>query len=163
MTRYVVGFLFADYSWGKCVALIRKSHPEWQRGKFNGIGGRIEPGEGPLAAMVREFREEAGCDDSIAWSEFAVLQDARGWAIHFFRATAHHDAHFAAEANTKGADEPIVICSVDGMGTRIKEGRALPNLGWLIPLALDPDVSLATVLEERSGERAAVMAPEPLA
>jgi 8-oxo-dGTP pyrophosphatase MutT (NUDIX family) len=57
--------------------LIRKTHPEWMKGKLNGIGGKIEkkeellidpddPGkntwlmETPPEAMIREFYEETG-------------------------------------------------------------------------------------------------------
>lgn len=55
---YVVGYAFrSDYG---AVALIEKRKPAWQAGKLNGIGGKIEPGESPEAAMSREFLEEAG-------------------------------------------------------------------------------------------------------
>jgi hypothetical protein len=38
--EYVCGFMFAnDFTE---VALIRKNKPEWQRGKLNGIGGKVE-------------------------------------------------------------------------------------------------------------------------
>lgn len=54
--------------------LIRKTHPEWQKGKLNGIGGKIEKKEKltsngivdhwlletPFEAMIREFHEETG-------------------------------------------------------------------------------------------------------
>jgi 8-oxo-dGTP pyrophosphatase MutT (NUDIX family) len=29
------------------VLLIEKQKPAWQRGKLNGVGGKIEPGENP--------------------------------------------------------------------------------------------------------------------
>lgn len=54
--RYVLGFYFVDDK----VALIRKTKPSWIAGKLNGLGGKILPGEMPIAAMVREFREESG-------------------------------------------------------------------------------------------------------
>lgn len=56
MNRFVLGF----YITRSGAILICKTRPEWQRGKWNGIGGRIEEGETPLQAMVREFEEEAG-------------------------------------------------------------------------------------------------------
>ena len=58
MKHYVVGFLFSDDR--KKVVLIEKTHPGWQKGKWNGIGGHIEEGELPKDAMQREFNEEAG-------------------------------------------------------------------------------------------------------
>ncbi len=70
----VVGFLFSeDFSY---VVLIEKSKPEWQAGRLNGVGGKIEEGEEPLDAMRREFKEEAGLDIQ-HWIEFAHLSDAR--------------------------------------------------------------------------------------
>jgi 8-oxo-dGTP pyrophosphatase MutT (NUDIX family) len=68
--RYVLGFCLTPYG----TVLIRKSKPEWQRGKWNGIGGSIEPGETPLDAMVREFQEEAGTHTTRNdWMELLTL------------------------------------------------------------------------------------------
>jgi 8-oxo-dGTP diphosphatase len=72
--EYVCGFMFdrdMDY-----VVLVRKAKPLWQKGKLNGVGGKVEvketvkavPGltngfhiyEKPTEAMAREFKEETG-------------------------------------------------------------------------------------------------------
>ncbi len=58
MQEYVCGFMFSPDK--KQVALIRKTKPEWQKDLLNGIGGKIESGESPHEAMVREFYEESG-------------------------------------------------------------------------------------------------------
>lgn len=42
------------------VALIRKNRPQWLAGKWNAIGGKIEDGEVPIIAAMRELAEEAG-------------------------------------------------------------------------------------------------------
>jgi len=57
MKRYVVGFAFDSQGW---FALIEKNRPDWQKGLWNGIGGKIEGDESPADAMSREFHEEAG-------------------------------------------------------------------------------------------------------
>jgi 8-oxo-dGTP pyrophosphatase MutT (NUDIX family) len=56
--EYVLGFVF-NLDKTK-VALMRKTKPEWQRGRLNGIGGKIELGETSITAMHREFKEETG-------------------------------------------------------------------------------------------------------
>lgn len=70
MKKYVAGFLFS--SDGTMVALVEKQKPDWQKGKLNAIGGKIEEGESALQAMQREFKEEAGLDIS-NWTLFCVL------------------------------------------------------------------------------------------
>lgn len=57
MTHYVLGFAFDDL--GR-VALIQKEKPAWQKGRWNGVGGKVEEDETPTQAMVREFHEETG-------------------------------------------------------------------------------------------------------
>lgn len=44
---------------GDDVLLLYRRRPP-NRGKWNGVGGRLEPGETPLAACLREVREETG-------------------------------------------------------------------------------------------------------
>lgn len=84
-TRYCVGLAFnAGMTY---VALVKKTHPEWQAGKWNGVGGKLEPGESPLEAMRREFSE--GCSiQTVDWDLFVMLSgvtDAfEGWEVSFF-------------------------------------------------------------------------------
>lgn len=72
MNRYVVGFLFDDDM--KNILLIRKNRPAWQAGKLNGVGGKIERFEQPIAAMAREFYEEAGEDTPATWAHVCTLR-----------------------------------------------------------------------------------------
>lgn len=58
MNKYVVAFIFTPgLTW---VNLIRKNKPQWQKGALNGIGGKIEEGESPMQAVIRELKEESG-------------------------------------------------------------------------------------------------------
>jgi 8-oxo-dGTP diphosphatase len=70
--RYVVGFAFNSFE--NAVVLIKKTHPEWQKGKLNGIGGHIEAGETPLEAMIREASEETGIETDFNWVHYASMQ-----------------------------------------------------------------------------------------
>ena len=56
--EYVLGFAFDEKK--ENVLLIKKLRPQWQLNKLNGIGGKIEPNEPPIDAMIREFEEECG-------------------------------------------------------------------------------------------------------
>lgn len=128
MKRWVVGFLFQ----GDRVALVAKTHPEWQAGKLNGVGGKVESDETPLQAMQREFAEEAGAQVE-DWREFAVLNVEAG-AIHFFCSHGEHEL--------KSLTEEIVSWHpLSDLATL----PVIPNLHWLIPLALDVEKRHAVV------------------
>jgi len=72
--EYVNGFLFFKRDGFDKVLLILKNRPKWQAGCFNGIGGKVEPGELHIDAMRREFWEEAGVETNILWREFGVVE-----------------------------------------------------------------------------------------
>lgn len=56
------------------LAIVRKRKPDWQANKLNAVGGKIEEGETPLEAMVREFEEEAGIQTQPEeWEYFGSL------------------------------------------------------------------------------------------
>jgi len=123
--HFVCGFLFTPDR--TKVLLIRKRRPTWQAGKLNGVGGKIEAfDESPLAAMVREFREEAGLliPD---WREVLTLT-APDWHTHFYRAFGDVAA---ARAIT---DEQLEVHPA-----RALPPDTIPNLRWMIPLMLDDD------------------------
>jgi 8-oxo-dGTP pyrophosphatase MutT (NUDIX family) len=57
------------------VVLIRKTKPDWQAGRYNFVGGKVEPGESYALCMVREFEEEAGIKTSIdSWKYVGYMQ-----------------------------------------------------------------------------------------
>lgn len=45
---------------GDAVLLLQGGPRKWFAGRFNGVGGHIEPGESVRAAALREVREETG-------------------------------------------------------------------------------------------------------
>lgn len=128
--EYVAGFAFTTDGH---VALIRKNKPDFQRGKWNGIGGKIEDGETPHQAMVREFREETGVviED---WSEFCILE-GEDWYVRFFTATSGQV--FDVRTTT---DEYVDVISLASLPDNM-----MANLRWLIPMALDKSVAHASV------------------
>lgn len=126
--KYVVGFIFSMNM--HSVILIKKNKPEWQRGKLNGIGGKIELGESSIDAMVRECKEETGLNIAAnAWTRFAhFTSDLANIDFYFVRSDALYDA------KTMETEE-IIIFRVLGLSML----NTIPNLQWLIPLAVNWD------------------------
>jgi len=120
MTEYVAGFMFSEDR--KKVALIEKKRPQWQKGLKNGIGGHVEENEMPYDAMIREFEEETGVGH-YDWNHFCTLKGPWG-QVHFYKTTG-----VLGRLKTM-TDETVCICNA----WRVK--GVVPNLNWLIPMAL---------------------------
>jgi 8-oxo-dGTP diphosphatase len=125
--RYVVGFMF-DVNESH-VLLIEKIKPEWMRGRLNGIGGKIEPGESPQEAMIREFKKEVGIStEPLEWNLFCTLRGA-GFEIAFFCAVSDAVWNYVKMEE----ERPILVNTAD---LTVFDRRIMTNLRWLIPLAL---------------------------
>jgi 8-oxo-dGTP diphosphatase len=121
--EYVCGFLFHPQR--KAVALIRKNKPEWQAGKLNGIGGKVEHLETPAEAMEREFLEEAGVRVD-RWKLIRTEEFLTGASVHFFCATAQQDEW---DSIKQVESEEIVKWAGD-----INDPNLMYNLRYLIPM-----------------------------
>lgn len=139
-TFYCCGFLFDRE--GRNVLLVRKKKPAWQAGLLNGIGGMVEGDESPLAAMRREFDEEAchgmrGRRIVPFWTPFASISVPENKVkIDFWRAEADYRWMASRDGQMTDTGEVLVLASTSG----IEHRKPIPNLPWLIPLALDREV-----------------------
>lgn len=131
--KYVAGLYFNEDK--TSVALIRKNRPTWQAGKLNCIGGKIEINELPLDAMIREFREEAGVNH-IDWRLFCILT-GHGFEVNFFTASGD------LEQLRGMTDEELEIIDTNSTFKH----NFIPNLKWLIPMALDENKVFAVAKE----------------
>ncbi len=137
MQEYVCGFLFFNFIEGECcktrrVLLIEKTKPQWQKGLYNGIGGKIEEGETPHDAMVREFFEEA--DLSIpTWDRYAEIIN-RNYVVHFFRADVDVIKQFRSKT-----EEQVKAFHVNDIPANIVGSNR-----FLIPLAQHKDFSFTS-------------------
>jgi len=126
LKRYVLGFAFnRDLSE---VLLIKKTRPEWQKNRMNGIGGHIESGELSCEAMVREFVEETGITTCLPWKQYAVLRGDT-WIVDIYNTVA-------------GVFVPMFITTEEGTVSPasvadLKNQPVLPNLLYLIPMAIN--------------------------
>lgn len=109
--------------------LIRKKKPKWQAGLLNGIGCKVEKGEAPLDAMVREFKEETGVDSTqCGWREFGRMS-WDGFVVHCFTAK---NLHAFLDAKTV-EDEPIEKLQIH----ELHHLACVSNLHWLVAMASD--------------------------
>lgn len=139
MLLAVCGFCF-DASRQR-VVLIRKNRPTWQAGKLNGVGGKVDLGEMPGEAMVREFLEETGVEVP-GWDLFCLHHDrTNSFEVYYFRAFADVDSC------TTQTDEEVVIAPI----LEVQTCEVVDSVRWLVPMALDTGVRLATTewAEER--------------
>jgi 8-oxo-dGTP pyrophosphatase MutT (NUDIX family) len=129
MADFVLGFLFNKR---KSVALIRKTHPRWQAGKYNGVGGHVIKGESTREAMVREFLEETGaCVPD--WRLFCVITKFPDTVYCF---TAQGD--YSLKSLT---DEKVNWYYADS----IQGPDVLASVTWLVPMALENQNMMAKV------------------
>jgi 8-oxo-dGTP diphosphatase len=111
------------------IALIKKARPAWQKDRYNGLGGKVKPGETWEQACHREFQEEGeGIIPADRWRRIAVFHCENGDTVHF----AAFSGNFKLVTRT---DEPVGFFSV-----AVAQDQGFPlidNLRWLIPMALD--------------------------
>lgn len=138
--EYTVGFAFSEDR--SKLALILKDRPAWQAGHLNGIGGKIEAGENPLEAHIREFKEETGVTTKESDWEHFVTYTLDKAIIHFYKGFMN----ISGAKQQEGETEEIVHVEVSNLPSL----KTIPNLQWLIPMALDianPSAQATELLE----------------
>ncbi|MDR5759937.1 NUDIX domain-containing protein [Caballeronia sp. LZ035] len=136
MIEYVTGFMFSECR--RHVVLVSKLKPEWQHGKVNGVGGKVEAGETAADAMAREFMEEAMVASTPdEWIHYVRLVRPGSYKIDFFFMSSAE-----AFSARRGDAEEIGIFPVDALPDNV-----IPNLRWLVPLALEPGLRFDAPLE----------------
>jgi 8-oxo-dGTP diphosphatase len=133
--EYVLGFAFTEDF--ESVALIRKNKPEWQSGKLNGIGGKVEEyDESIFHAIVREYHEETGVITNIDhWKYFTKLygndfaRQSDNFAVHCFYIV--NDAAVRLVRTT--TDEVVSVYNT----THFIYQNVIDNLRWQIPMAIE--------------------------
>lgn len=133
MRLMVNGFYFSPDM--RQVLLVHKQQG-WQQGKFNGLGGKIEPTDtNSPAAMRREFREEAGVDvPEDRWKFILNLQGA-DWSVDFYYSVAESQAEMDALTGKDDKGQSLYLFDPLNLPSAV-----LFKCRWLIPLALDPDI-----------------------
>lgn len=139
--RYCLGFAFDNNHAFQRVLLIKKTKPEWQCGKLNGIGGKIEPTDPTHKdAMVREFREETTIETTKKdWRLVGRIsghntENCGKWVVAIYSAIIPFVSQLPAKDPT---EEKLTHIRVDELSWN---RDVIPNLQWLIPLCLDEQI-----------------------
>lgn len=134
MRRWVLGFCFDAHIAN--VLLIKKTHPPFLAGKYNGIGGGVEEGETLERAMDRESSEECGLEglDWLHYATVSVKNSNRGSEID------GEIALFAAvgrlhTARTKTEEDVRIVSVVSAINQANWDVKYMPNIGWMIAMA----------------------------
>lgn len=124
---HVLGFAFVDG-----LLLVKRAHkPEHLRGYLNGLGGKIEPGETTVEAMVREFREESGALTKVEdWRLLGVMH-CDGAHIALLHCTSEYIKVSQLRPSLEG---DIYLVSPSELQRNL---NVVPNLRWLVPLCFD--------------------------
>ena len=134
--RYVAGLIF-DLSKYR-ILLIKKNKPVWQAGYYNGIGGKIELGETPLEAIIREVKEEVNLNIK-TWTNFAELKGiepprlpiennpiaGNEWSVEWFYTFTNKIMSFENLTEEKAEIFQVKLLP-----------KVITNINWLIPMAL---------------------------
>jgi len=108
---------------------MHKNRPDWQSGRLNGVGGRIESKETSVECIVREVFEETGVktNNKEDWDYFGEIK-SDSWRVDLYACA------YVGNANdfSTTTDEEVEWFEVDSLPDNILE-----NLNWMIPLAID--------------------------
>ncbi len=141
--RYVCGFALDTER--QQVLLVKKNRgPINMAGMYNGIGGKVNVGEGFRTAMSREFREECGIEVAPEdWTGFHQLRLRNGATVFFFVTVMSQERLAGYSSRT---DEEVGRMFVDGVASWATKTfrspnkkdylQVLPDLAWLLPMAV---------------------------
>lgn len=76
MSDYVITYVQRGFNTDNTL-LILKDRPEWQKGRLNLPGGKIEEGETPEEAATRELLEETGYKTAVPVRTLGKMQDGK--------------------------------------------------------------------------------------
>ena len=109
--RVVVGIITDN----KEILLLKKNNPDWQKGLYNGIGGKVELNTTPLETIIKKCQEELGVNIS-NWIELDSEISSSGIEIVYFLNTLNEGEIKKLQSQT---DERAELFSINNLPTNI--------------------------------------------
>lgn len=109
--RVVVGIITDN----KEILLLKKNNPDWQKGLYNGIGGKVELNTTPLETIIKKCQEELGVNIS-NWIELDSEISSSGIEIVYFLTTLNEGEIKKLQSQT---DERAELFSINNLPTNI--------------------------------------------
>lgn len=119
MPDYVVIALFNEAN----ILVAHKDRPDWQKGRLNLPGGKIEPGESSEIAAHRELKEETGLESNLEVMGYIVDGSS---IIYCYRGFSKADP-----MPQPGETERMEWLSLESIRS---DPRLIPNLRVIIPM-----------------------------
>ena len=111
MMRVVVGIITDNEE----ILLLKKNNPDWQKGLYNGIGGKVELNTTPLETIIKKCQEELGVNIS-NWIELDSEISSSGIEIVYFLTTLNESEIKKLQSQT---DERAELFSINNLPTNI--------------------------------------------
>ena len=109
--RVVVGIITDNEE----ILLLKKNNPDWQKGLYNGIGGKVELNTTPLETIIKKCQEELGVNIS-NWIELDSEISSSGIEIVYFLNTLNECEIKKLQSQT---DERAELFSINNLPTNI--------------------------------------------
>ena len=111
MMRVVVGIITDNEE----ILLLKKNNPDWQKGLYNGIGGKVELNTTPLETIIKKSEEDLGINIS-NWRELDSEISSSGIEIVYFLTTLNEGEIKKLQSQT---DERAELFSINNLPTNI--------------------------------------------
>ena len=109
--NYVLGIVTK----GNKVLLLRKNNPDWQKGLYNGVGGKVNLDETPLEAIIRECQKEVGLEIP-NWNQIETIPLQSGVDLTYFFAVIEEEELKKAQSLQ---DERVEFFDIDNLPKNI--------------------------------------------
>lgn len=104
---YVAGFAFNEDM--TKVIMVKKEKPNWQKGKINAVGGKVNGHEFYPTAMSREFLEETGIETTFEeWNDVIAIK-GKDFKVVFYMTKLDDERFHSAQSME---EEEILILNV---------------------------------------------------